>query len=334
MASPLLLDVHDLTVDYGDENAAICALSGVDLVVNEGEFLAVVGESGCGKSTLCFGIAQLLPATARIVRGSVVFKGTNLVTLHEKQLRRVRWREYAVVMQSAMNALNPVLTIGEQFRDALEAHERISKREARVRAEKMLHMVGVAPSHVKSYPHQLSGGMRQRAMIAMALLFTPELLIMDEPTSALDVVAQRALMRQLKELQRRFGFAVLFVTHDVSLVSRFSDRVVVMYAGEIVEVNDTRRLFDACHPYTVGLLQSFPSITNPEIRLEGIPGQPPDLRSPPSGCRFHPRCGSQMPQCRSVAPRLCRVGEALVRCHLYNPQSKEHGSSSRPGTCA
>lgn len=328
MASSLLLDVHDLTIEYGDVSGGICVLNGVDLSVNAGEFVAVVGESGCGKSTLCYGAAQLLPATARIVRGSVLFKGSNLVALREKQLRCVRWCEYAVVMQSAMNALNPVLSIGEQFRDALEAHERMPRREIRERTEKMLRMVGIDPSHARSYPHQLSGGMRQRAMIAMALLFTPDLLIMDEPTSALDVVGQRALMRQIRELQDRIGFAVVFVTHDVSLVSRFSDRVVVMYAGEIVEVNDTHRLFDAFHPYTIGLLNSFPSIAHPDVRMEGIPGQPPDFRSPPAGCRFHPRCGSVRTECASVVPELRCVDGALVRCHLFDNQSEEHGSSS------
>jgi peptide/nickel transport system ATP-binding protein len=313
-----LLEIRGLSIDYGAGADAVRAVTQVDLTVERGEFLAVVGESGCGKSTLCYGIAQLLPPSAQIASGEVVFNGTNLVTLQESQLRRLRWRDYAVVMQSAMNALNPVLTIRDQFGDVLVAHERVSKRDAAERAAAALRMVGVAPAHLDSYPHQLSGGMRQRAMVAMSLLFTPDLLIMDEPTSALDVVAQRALMREIKRLQDEIGFAVMFVTHDISLVSRFSDRVAVMYAGQVVELNETRNLFDALHPYTAGLLDSFPSISNPKARLEGIPGNPPDLRAPPTGCRFNPRCPSRFDACDKVTPAFLPVGDAVVRCHLYD----------------
>ena len=318
MASGPLLEVRGLSVAYGDPGSEIDAVLDVDLALAPGEFLAVVGESGCGKSTLCFAIAQLLPEAGHITAGEVILKGTNLVGLPESKLRALRWREYSVVMQSAMNALNPVLTIGQQFRDVLDAHVRISKRQAREKAADALRLVGVAPDHLDSYPFQLSGGMRQRAMVAMALMFTPDLLIMDEPTSALDVVAQRALMREIKRLQEQLGFAVIFVTHDMSLVSQFSDRVAVMYAGQLVELNATENLFDALHPYTVGLLESFPSISNPKARLEGIPGNPPDLRSPPSGCRFNPRCRSTMEICLTDPPELQPVQGAIVRCHLYD----------------
>lgn len=318
MSDHVILETRGLSVAYGEGRNVIQAVASVDLSVNAGEFLAVVGESGCGKSTLCFAIAQLLPPSARITEGSVVFKGTNLVTLRSRELRHLRWREYAVVMQSAMNALNPVLTIGEQFHDALAAHQRISRRDAHERAGEALQNVGVAPDHVRSYPHQLSGGMRQRAMIAMALLFTPDLLIMDEPTSALDAVAQHALMDEIRELQERIGFALVFVTHDMSLVARFSDRIAVMYAGQVVELNSTKNLFAAFHPYTVALLESFPSIESQNVRLEGIPGNPPDLRSPAAGCRFSPRCRSAMAVCHSVQPELLFSGGAQVRCHLYD----------------
>jgi peptide/nickel transport system ATP-binding protein len=317
MANNLILETRGLTVAYGQGEAAVEAVSDVGLEIGSGEFLAIVGESGCGKSTLCFAIAQLLPPAGRIVKGEVLFKGTNLVTLRARQLRHLRWRDYAVVMQSAMNALNPVLTIGEQFRDALAAHQSISRRDARDRAREALELVGVAKDHVDSYPHQLSGGMRQRAMVAMALLFAPDLLIMDEPTSALDVVAQVALMHEIKELQERIGFALVFVTHDMSLVSRFSDRIAVMYAGQLVELNSTQNLFEALHPYTVALLESFPSIENPKARLEGIPGNPPDLRAPIMGCRFSPRCRSVMQKCSLVQPELLPLSNAHVRCHLY-----------------
>jgi peptide/nickel transport system ATP-binding protein len=308
----------------GDQ-ANVLAVDRVDLDLAEGEFVGLVGESGCGKSTLCFAIARLLSPPAEIVEGSIVFRGKNLVQLRESELRHLRWKEYSVVMQSAMNALNPVMTIGAQLRDAIRAHARVSKSEANRRGEGVLRLVGIDPIHLGSYPHQLSGGMRQRAMIAMALLFTPDLIIMDEPTSALDVVAQRSLMVQIKDLQRELGFAVIFVTHDMSLVSHFSDRLAIMYAGQIVELGATRDIFDEPkHPYSVGLLQAFPSITGAREELLGIPGNPPDLRRPPPGCRFHPRCPRVMPQCRThEPPPYAPRGNDVVRCHLYAEQEPD-----------
>jgi len=221
-----------------------------------------------------------------------------MVTLGDKELRHIRWRDYSVVMQSAMNALNPVLTVAEQMRDACEAHSTMTKRQIEERSKEVLRLVSIDPVHLHSYPHQLSGGMRQRAMIAMALLFTPELIVMDEPTSALDVVGQRSLMVQIKELQERLGFAVIFVTHDMSLVRHFSDRLLVMYAAQVAELGRTRQLFEKpLHPYTHGLLEAFPSIHGPKERLLGIPGSPPDLLHPPPGCRFAPRCPFVLPAC-------------------------------------
>src|SRR6202011_2239430 len=208
-------------------------------------------------------------------------------------------------MQSAMNALNPVKTIGAQFKDAMRAHGKFTGDDISARSAEVLRMVGIDPLHLRSYPHQLSGGMRQRAMIAMAMLFTPELVIMDEPTSALDVVAQRSLMVQIKELQLAYGFAIIFVTHDMSLVSHFSDRLMVMYAGQVAEFGATRQIFDAPrHPYTAGLMEAFPSLRGPRVPLKGIPGNPPDLSSVPSGCRFHPRCPYAVDRCTTVTPEL------------------------------
>jgi oligopeptide/dipeptide ABC transporter ATP-binding protein len=315
-----LLDVSGLCVDYLGGGGAVRAVDGVDLRVERGEFVGVVGESGCGKSTLLFAIAQLLSPPAEISAGQVVFRGRNLVGMTESELNQLRWRHYSVVMQSAMNALNPVITIGAQFADVLRAHGRPSAAEIRRRSAEVLDLVGIDAVHLKSYPHQLSGGMRQRAMIAMALLFTPDLVIMDEPTSALDVVAQRSLMVQIKELQRQLGFAVVFVTHDMSLVSHFSDRLLVMYAGRVVETGPTRAVFDTpSHPYSQGLLDAFPSIRGPRVALTGIPGAPPDLRTPPPGCRFAPRCPYVRPACRRVDPQLYRVGEASSRCLRHVP---------------
>jgi peptide/nickel transport system ATP-binding protein len=241
-----------------------------------------------------------------------------MVQLSPSELRHMRWRDYSVVMQSAMNALNPMKSIEAQFKDAMAAHGNMSAEAMRNRSAEVLKLVGVDAVHLRSYPHQLSGGMRQRAMIAMALLFTPDLVIMDEPTSALDVVAQRSLMIQIKELQDRLGFAVIFVTHDMSLVSHYSARLAVMYGGQIAEAARTASLFEKpLHPYSVGLLDAFPSIHGPRRVLTGIPGSPPDLARPPAGCRFQPRCPRAMPECAVRQPGLYSVGDSMVRCLLY-----------------
>src|SRR6476646_2703388 len=312
-----VLKVEDLTVAYATDSGPVVAVDHVDFELARGEFLAIVGESGCGKSTLLYAIARLLgaPLPGEIVGGRVLFQGRDLVLLEERELRRVRWRDLSVVMQSAMNALNPVLTVADQMRDACEAHSNMSKREIEERSREVLRLVSIDPVHLHSYPHQLSGGMRQRAMIAMALLFTPDLIIMDEPTSALDVVAQRSLMVQIKELQQRLGFAVVFVTHDMSLVSHFSDRLVVMYAGKAAEIGPTRAVFDEpAHPYTRGLLDAFPSIRGPRVKLAGIPGRPPELARPPAGCRFAPRCPHANAGCVEAEVPLFGVNGSLVRC--------------------
>ncbi len=314
-----VLKVEGLSVAYATDAGPVVAVDNVDLDVGRGEFLAIVGESGCGKSTLLYAIARLLgaPLPGEIIGGRVLFQGQDLVLLEERELRRVRWRDLSVVMQSAMNALNPVLTVAEQMRDACRAHSKMSKAEIEERSREVLRLVSIDPVHLHSYPHQLSGGMRQRAMIAMALLFTPDLVIMDEPTSALDVVAQRSLMVQIKELQERLGFAVIFVTHDMSLVSHFSDRLLVMYAGQVAELSSTRELFDRPrHPYSQGLLEAFPSIRGPKVRLLGIPGSPPDLAHPPAGCRFAPRCAHVQPRCTEGEVPLSTVNGSVVRCVL------------------
>jgi len=327
-----MLEVNGLSVDYILDRGNVRAVDDVSFTVGRGEFLGIVGESGCGKSTLLFAIAQLLAPPARVDGGSVRFKGTNLVGLTDKQLAATRWRDMSVVMQSAMNALNPVMSIGAQFADALRAHGMPSRKAIGARSAEVLKLVGIDPVHLKSYPHQLSGGMRQRAMIAMAMLFTPELVIMDEPTSALDVVAQRSLMVQIKELQETYGFAVIFVTHDMSLISHFSDRLMVMYAGQVSELGVTKAVFDKPrHPYTQGLLEAFPSIRGPRVPLKGIPGNPPNLAAVPNGCRFHPRCPQVMDRCREEAPGLVDVNGTLARCLLYDAGAAGNSAAQTAG---
>jgi oligopeptide/dipeptide ABC transporter ATP-binding protein len=319
-----LLSVTDLTVVHDTPRGPVTAVDHVELTVEPGEFTAVVGESGCGKSTLMFAVTGLLNPPARITGGAVRFRGEDLVTLGERQLDALRWRDFSVVLQSAMNALNPVATLAAQYKDAMAAHGTYTKEEIHARSVEVLALVGIDPVHLRSYPHQLSGGMRQRAMIAMALLLTPDLVVMDEPTSALDVVAQRSLMVQIKELQQLLGFAVVFVTHDMSLVSHFSDQLLVMYAGQVVEAGPTRTVFDhPSHPYSRGLLEAFPSIRGPRVPLKGIPGSPPDLAAPPAGCRFHPRCPLVHPPCHTTEPALYDVGAVRSRCLLHAPAPEE-----------
>jgi peptide/nickel transport system ATP-binding protein len=325
VSSEHILEVRELTVAYASARGPVEAVDRVSLSVAPGEFLGVVGESGCGKSTLLFAIAQLLTPPAAITGGEVLFQGRNLVGLTDRQLATSRWQDLSVVMQSAMNAFNPVKTIGAQFRDAVRAHQKWPRDQIAERSAEVLRMVGIDPVHVRSYPHQLSGGMRQRAMIAMALLFTPELVIMDEPTSALDVVAQRSLMVRIRQLQQELGFAVVFVTHDMSLVSHFSDRLLVMYAGQVAEVGPTRTVFDTpAHPYSTGLLAAFPSIHGPRTRMTGIPGAPPELIDPPAGCRFQPRCPVAMPECTEKEPELYAAGPVAVRCLRHADAGSGH----------
>ena len=322
-----LLELRGLTVDYGRARA----VDGIDLTVHQGEILGLAGESGCGKTTVANAVMQILRPPGRISGGSIVFRGEDLVGKSDEDMRRFRWRNVSMVFQSAMNALNPVMRVGDQFVDAMRAHERVDKKRALAQAEELLELVGIDRDRIRSYPHQLSGGMRQRVIIAIALALNPELIVLDEPTTALDVVVQREIMQQVEALKRDFGFAVLFITHDVSLLLEFADRIAIMYAGEVVESAPAEKLAtDAQHPYTQGLLQSFPPLTGPLERLTGIPGSPPDLRNPPSGCRFHPRCPhctrdnsalylrqtTERPVLREIAP-----GHS-VACHLVEEEAR------------
>ncbi len=320
-----LLELRQLVVEYGVGAKRARAVDGVDFVIREGEIVGLAGESGCGKTTIANAVMQLLRPPARIVGGSILFEGENLLGKSAEELRRFRWRNVSMVLQSAMNALNPVMRIGDQFVDAMRAHERIDRRRALVRAGELLELVGIDRRRARAYPHELSGGMRQRVIIAMALALKPELIIMDEPTTALDVVVQREILQQVEALKRDFGFAVLFITHDLSLLLEFADRIAIMYAGEIVESARAEQLAASPqHPYTQGLLESFPPLSGPMTRLTGIPGSPPDLRDPPGGCRFNPRCPHCTLEDRELyvrqtteRPRLREVEPGHeVACHL------------------
>jgi peptide/nickel transport system ATP-binding protein len=329
VAAEELLRLADLSVEYVLGDRRVRAVDGVSLSIAPGEILGLAGESGCGKSTLANAVLQILKPPAEIVGGEILFRGENLVGMSKQQLRRVRWRHVSLVFQSAMNVLNPVMRVGDQFVDMFQAHDRVRRSEALVRAGDLLEMVGMERRCVRSYPHELSGGMRQRVVIAMALALEPELIVMDEPTTALDVVVQREILQELETLKKRLGFAVLFITHDLSLLVEFSDRIAIMYAGEIVESAASDVLFHrSLHPYTAGLMRSFPPLTGPIVPLVGIPGSPPNLALPPSGCRFHPRCPHCTPanpalygRQTSERPLLREVEQGhRVACHLVEEQ--------------
>ena len=333
-ASTPLLDVRGLSVDYGVGQDAVRAVTDANLTLYPGEVTGLAGESGSGKSTFAYAITRLLRAPGVITAGSVRLRLAagqpdgviDLLAATEWQLRQIRWSQIAVVMQSAMNALNPVFRIGAQLTDVLRTHRpQMSRAERDERAAELLRMVGITPDRLRAYPHELSGGMRQRAMIAMALALEPRIVIMDEPTTALDVVTQREILEELAALRRRLGFAVLFITHDLSLLLEIADSVSIMYAGRVVEQASAAELFRAPrHPYTLGLLGSFPSLHGPRVTMTGIGGSPPDLRHPPAGCPFHPRCSYAMDVCRERTPCLRtpardEISDRLVSCWLHDP---------------
>jgi oligopeptide/dipeptide ABC transporter ATP-binding protein len=352
-----ILEISDLSVAYRTPDGDVRAVERVNLTLNAGEVVGLCGESGSGKSTLAYGATRLLRPPAVVTGGSVRYAGrritqggnpVDLLTMSQHELRTMRWREVAIVFQSAMNALNPVLRIQDQLLDAVHAHLRLSRHDAREKTASLLDLVGIPRSRLRAYPHELSGGMRQRVMIAMALAADPEVVIMDEPTTALDVVVQRDILSQVVELKETLGFAILFITHDLSLLLELADRIAVMYAGRLMETGSSRDIMrDAAHPYTTGLLNSFPSLHGPRRALAGIPGSPPDLRNPQPGCPFVPRCVHARPACAEVDMVLAPVSGAassgpagqvlpstvshLTACPFVTPHMSDQGQVSQEG---
>ena len=323
LSSSPVLDIRDLSVVYRTSAGDVRAVDHVNLALGASEVVGLAGESGSGKSTLAYGACRLLRAPALVTNGSVMYSGrrvsrpADILKMQPDELRRLRWREIAIVFQSAMNALNPVLRVRDQLLDVIHAHLKMPRDEARERAASLLDLVGIPRSRLRSYPHELSGGMRQRVMIAMALAAEPEIIIMDEPTTALDVVVQRDILAQIVELKDRLGFSILFITHDLSLLLELADRIAVMYAGQFVEIATSDEIHrEAAHPYTKGLLNSFPSLRGPRRELAGIPGSPPDLRNPAPGCPFVPRCGYARPECRDVDMQLLPVATSRDPDHV------------------
>ena len=316
----LLLEVINLITYYQTRRGYVRAVENVDFTVEKGEALGLAGESGCGKTTVALSLLKILPPNGRIMGGRILFKGKDLVKLSEDEMRkRIRWKGISLIFQGAMNALNPVLTIEDQIIEAIRLHEpNVSKKEAEERGKKLFELVGLEPNRIKNYPHEFSGGMRQRAMIAMAIACNPNILIADEPGTALDVIVQAQILKLLNELKQKLGLSLIVISHDLSLISEVCDKLVVMYAGKVVESGNIVRLFkDPLHPYTQALIRAFPDIKEERRKIESIPGNPPNLLNPPQGCRFHPRCKFAMDICKKEAPKLIEVSKNhYVACHL------------------
>lgn len=318
-----LLEVNNLSVIYQTRKETVRAVNGISFSLNRRETLGFVGETGAGKTTTALSILRLLPErTARITSGEIIFDGTPLLDLNETQMKAIRGERISMIFQDPMTSLNPVLTINNQIKEALILHgdEKLSNEEADRRIDELLTLVGIEPSRKNSYPHELSGGMKQRVVIAMALACSPEVLIADEPTTALDVTIQAQVMEMMEELKSKLDMSMILITHDLGLIARICDNVAVMYSGEVIEYGTFEDLFvsDTHHPYTVGLFGSIPNIKDDKPRLQPIPGLMPDPANLPSGCKFHPRCPNCMEICKTVCPEVYANGTHQIKCHLFS----------------
>jgi peptide/nickel transport system ATP-binding protein len=317
-----MLEVNNLKVHYKILKGVVHGVDGISFKLERGQTLGLVGESGCGKSTAAYAITRLLAGNADIVEGNIVFDGKIIAGSEEERalpkrkrakyieqtMRDIRWKEISMIFQSAMNAFNPVYKVGDQIGEAILAHENVSKDEARKKVKRLFELVGLDVSRIDGYPHEYSGGMRQRAMIAMALACNPKLIIADEPTTALDVIMQDRVLAEIRDLQRRLGMAMIIITHDISVVAEVAEKIGVMYAGMLFEYGDIATVFNRpSNPYSIGLMASFPSIKGEKKQLYSIPGSPPDLANPPPGCRFHPRCKYAKDICKEKIPEMTEV---------------------------
>ncbi|MEM1565636.1 MAG: ABC transporter ATP-binding protein [Candidatus Bathyarchaeia archaeon] len=313
-----LLEINGLKTYYYTDIGVIKAVDDVNLILSKGECLGIAGESGCGKTTLVLSVLRLIKPPGRIVGGEIIFGGTNLLSLKSEEMRKIRWRKIAMVFQGAMNALNPVHTVGSQIVEALMNHLDYSKSEAERKAVALLNSVGLNSAVFRSYPHELSGGMKQRALIAMALSCDPDILIADEPTTALDVVTQAQTLKLLKDLQKQRDLSIIIVSHDLSILAQICEKIAVMYAGKLIEYADAETIYgEPAHPYTAALINAFPSVKGPKKPLSILAGEPPDMINLPPGCPFNPRCSLAREICREVEPKLVHLGSGRhVACHL------------------
>ncbi len=314
-----LLEVRDLVVQFTTRQGIVRAVSSASFELGQGEALGLAGESGCGKTTTALSLMRLLPYNGKIVGGSILFAGRDLVRASDTALQRIRWKEISIIFQGAMNSLNPVQRIGKQIMEPIILHEGAEPREARKRASDLLQMVGIPSRRIDEYPHEFSGGMRQRVMIAMALACRPKLVIADEPVTALDVMIQAQILELLERLQRELGLSMIFISHDLSVIADTCDRVAIMYAGKMMEVGRTEDVFtDPKHPYTQGLVAAFPDVRGPRTMPSSIPGLVPSLISPPAGCVFHPRCRFAFDRCATAEPALSEIVPGRrAACFLY-----------------
>lgn len=322
-----LLDVQGLCIDYKVQSGYLRAVDDVSFQIGEGEVLGLAGESGCGKSTVAHSILKILPRSAK-VSGTIFVDGHDVVRMDDKETRAYRWKVVSLVPQGSMNAFNPVLTVGSQIVESIRIHSRVDKDIAWRRTKELFSLVGIPEARVRGYPHEFSGGMKQRAAIAMALSLNPRLVILDEPTTALDVVVQKQLLSLLKKLRGELGTSFLFVTHDLSVLSEISTKIAVMYAGRIVEVSGLDTFFDnPNHPYSKALIQAIPSLSGDLSLVRSISGLPPNLFNRPTGCRFNPRCPYAFERCRVEEPELTKLkGGPMVACHLFEGVSKNTAS--------
>jgi oligopeptide/dipeptide ABC transporter ATP-binding protein len=314
-----ILEIKDLNVQFPISIGTVRAVDGVSLDLKRGEVMGLVGESGCGKSTLGFSILRLLRPPGRIAGGQIRFKDRDIVQMSTKEVLSIRGKEIAMIFQDPLTSLNPLFRIGDQFVETLRTHEKeMNKKSALSRAEKMLESLGISPERLLEYPHQMSGGMRQRIMIGMGLILDPDLLIADEPTTSLDVVVEAQFLDLLADLCRQYNLTIILITHNLGNVAQLADRITVMYGGTIAEVGPAQSIFDnPLHPYSQGLLASIPNIKLDQPTLKTMPGSPPDLVNPPTGCVFHPRCPKAMDICRIERPKEIEKDGRRVYCWLY-----------------